>query len=87
VAKKRIPFALNTFRRVKQKVFDMLCAPGERFELDWNELLIVRTCLQLYTIDLLCMKQTPERSQLVERCYEVASLLPPGLPAPLQLHD
>ncbi len=83
----RLALAAETFSQVKQKVSKMLLAPGEAVEFDYNELLIIRTCLQLYTIDLLCMKQTPERSELVGQCYQVANLLPPVLPTPPQLYD
>lgn len=86
-ANPRLPFALETFQRVKQKVFAMLRAPGERFELDWNELLIVRTCLQVYTIDLLCMKATPARDYQIRLCEQVAALLPKELPPAIRLHD
>src|SRR5258707_15173074 len=49
----RLALAAETFSQVKQKVSKMLLAPGEAVEFDYNELLIIRTCLQLYTIDLL----------------------------------
>lgn len=83
----RLPFAFETFKSVKQKVFDMLRAPGVVFELDGNEVLIIRTCLQVYTIDLLCMKATPERLKQIAVCEQVAAILPKELSSPVRLHD
>lgn len=82
-----LPFALETFKCVKQKVFDMLHAPGQVFQFDGNEVLIIRTCLQVYCLDLLCMKATPERSYLITMCQTVAELLPKELWPPIRLHD
>jgi hypothetical protein len=83
----RLPFALETFTQVKQKVSAMLAAPRETLSFDGNELLIIRVCLQVYTIDLLCRKATPERNYLIVLCYHVAGLLPNILPPPIQLRD
>lgn len=82
-----LPFAVETFQNVKRKVSDMLRAPGETFELDGNEVLIMRTCLQVYIIDLLHMQATPERLHQIILCEQVEALLPKELPPPLRLHD
>ena len=82
-----LPFALETFKQVKQKVFDMLRAPGTVFEFDWNEVLIVRTCLQIYAIDLMCMQATAERDHHITVCEQVVALLPKELPLSIRLHD
>jgi hypothetical protein len=58
---------------VKQKVSALLAASGEIISFDGNELLLIRACLQIYTIGLLCMKATPERNYLIALCHHVAT--------------
>lgn len=82
----RLPFALETYRNVKQKVKAMLDAPGTPVTLDENEILIVRTCLQVYNIDVLCMKDTPERTRLLSLCNQAAAILPKSRPM-IRVHD
>lgn len=72
----KLPFALETFRSVKQKVADMLLAPGVTVAFDANEIVVIHASLQVHLIDLLCMRETPERNVLVAICHQVATMLP-----------
>jgi len=83
----RLPFALETFARVKHKVRTMLHAPGETVALDGNEVLIIRACVQVYCLDLLCMQATPQREYLLALCYQCAGMLPNVVPPPARLQD
>ena len=73
------PFAQVTFAQVRRKVDEMLLLRELAGEVtfDENELIIDRTCLQMYTADLLCKKSTPARDQLLARCFQVQQLLSP----------
>ena len=83
----RLPFAFETLQRVRQKVVAMLHTPGEAVQLDANEVLIMRTCVQIYLIDLVCMQATPGRNYLIALCQQIAEILPKDPPPPLRLHD
>src|SRR5205807_4672692 len=66
----RVPFALEMFQCVKQKVFDMLHAPGQVFHFDGNEMVIIRACVQMYSVTLLSMEITPERDYHLALCQQ-----------------
>ncbi|HTK11862.1 MAG TPA: hypothetical protein VL485_32115 [Ktedonobacteraceae bacterium] len=76
----QLPFALDTFMRVRQKIADMLLAPGVAISFDSNEVVILRVSLQIYGIELTCTNTASDRVYRLKLCEQILCLLPLDVP-------